>query len=190
MITIDMLIGLVSDTHVRVPGSRVSLGQLVASELPIQIREVFSGVDLILHCGDIYALPILDQLETVAPVLASEGDDDPFEIANDKRVKPEQFITVEGVTIWVSHYGLWANSSRKEPPDVIVYGHSHRSAVEKHNNALRINPGSPTFPSYKHVLGTVGLLEVKSGKAEVQIIQLEGTIGGSFSSTAGSTGRQ
>ena len=190
MLIVDMLIGLVSDTHVRPPGSRASLGQLVASELPHQIIEAFRGVDLILHAGDIYTLPILNKLETVAPVLASEGDDDPFEIANDKRVKHEQFITVEGVTIWMSHYGLWANSSRKEPPDVIVYGHSHRSAVENQNNILRINPGSPTFPAYKHVLGTVALLEVKSGKADVEIVQLKGTIGGSFSSTAGLTGKQ
>jgi len=189
MITIDMLIGLVSDTHVRSLGSRVGLGQLIATELPDQILEAFRGVDLILHCGDIYTLPILDKLETVAPVLASEGDDDPFEIANDKRVKHEHFITHEGVTIWISHYGLWSNSSKKEKPDVIVHGHSHRSAVEKQDGILRINPGSPTFPRYQHTLGTVGILEVKSGKADIEIVKLEGDIGGSFSSTAGLTGR-
>ncbi len=184
-----MLIGLVSDTHVRTRGSRASLGQLTASELPPQVTEALRGVDLILHCGDIYTLPILDELETVAPVLVSEGDDDPFEIVNDKRAKHEHFITVEAMTIWLSHYGLWPENSQKKPPDIIVYGHSHRSAVENHNNTLRVNPGSPTFPRYQHTLGTVALLNIKSGKAEVEIVQLKGKIGGSATSTAGITGR-
>jgi hypothetical protein len=184
-----MLIGLLSDTHVRTPGTRVSLGQLTASELPPQITEAFQGVDLILHAGDIYTLPVLDELESVAPVLAAEGDDDPFEVVNDNRVKHEHFITVEGVTIWLSHYGLWSNSSQKEHPDVIIFGHSHHSTLENHNGVLRINPGSPTFPSYQHTLGTVALLDVKSGKAEARIVKLKGKIGGSATSTAGITGR-
>ena len=177
-----MLIGLISDTHVRISGYRNNLGQLCASELPIEIRESFQGVDLILHAGDIYTLPVLDKLETVAPVLAAEGDDDPFEIVNDKRVKHEHFITVEGVTIWLSHYGLWSNSSQKEHPDVIIFGHSHHSTLENHNGVLRVNPGSPTFPSYQHTLGTVALLRVSSGKAEAQIVQLQGEISGTASS--------
>ena len=177
-----MLIGLLSDTHVRISGYRNNLGQLCASELPIEIKEALQGVDLILHAGDIYSLPVLDKLETVAPVLAAEGDDDPFDIVNDERVKHEHFITVEGVTIWLSHYGLWSNSSQKEHPDVIVYGHSHHSTLENHNGVLRVNPGSPTFPSYQHTLGTVALLRVSSGKAEAQIVQLQGKISGFASS--------
>jgi len=184
-----MLIGLLSDTHIRTSGSRASLGQLTASELPHQVIDAFQDVDLILHAGDIYTLPVLDELETVAPVLVSEGDDDPFEIVNDKRAGHEHFITVEGMTIWLSHYGLWSNSSQRKQPDIIVCGHSHRSAAENHDNTLRVNPGSPTFPRYKHTLGTVALLNIKSGKAEVEIVQLKGKIGGSFASAAGSTGR-
>jgi len=174
-----MLIGLLSDTHVRFSGTRNNLGQLCASELPTQIRDAFQGVDLILHAGDLYTLPVLDLLETVAPVLASEGDDDPFEIANDKRVKQEHFITVDGVTIWLSHYGLWPENSPNKLPDVIVYGHTHQNALENRDGILRINPGSPTFPSYQHTLGTVALLSIKSGKAEAKLVQLQGEIGGS-----------
>ena len=186
MLVVQMLIGLVSDTHVRVPGYRASLGQLVASQLPPQVKEAFQGVDLILHAGDIYTLPILDELETVAPVVATEGDDDPFEVANDRRVKQEQTITVEGVTIWLSHYGLWPEYPERKPPDVTVYGHTHRSALENNGGILRINPGSPTFPYYKHQLGTVGLLSINSGKVESKIVQLQGKITGTAMSSAGS----
>ena len=173
-----MLIGLLSDTHVRVAGHNVSLSTLTSSELPIQIREAFRGVDLILHAGDVYSLPILDTLETIAPVLVAEGDDDPFDTTIDRRVKHTQTITVEGVTIWVSHYGEWAEDSSKKPPDIIVYGHTHRSKLEDQNGTILINPGSPTFPGYDYVLGTVGFISIKSGKAEARIMQLEGEIGG------------
>lgn len=173
-----MLIGLLTDTHVRIDGHRVSLSTLTSTELPPQIKEAFRDVDLILHAGDVYSLPVLDDLETIAPVLVAEGDDDPFDITIDRRVKPTQTITVDGITIWVSHYGDWIEDSNKKTPDVIVYGHTHQSKLEKHNGTIRINPGSPTFPGYKYVLGTVGFISIISGKADVRIMQLEGKIGG------------
>lgn len=168
-----MIIGLLADTHIRVPGHRAGLSLMSTSALPPQIEEVFHSVDLILHAGDIYTLPILDELERIAPILAAEGDDDPFEVANDKRVKWRHVITVEGVTIWLSHqHELWYWDRNEKPPNVIVFGHSHEAVLENHEGIIRINPGSPTFPHYKHQLGTVGLLTINSGKAEAQIIQL------------------
>ncbi len=167
-----MLIGLVSDTHVRIPGNRAGLSTLTTEELPHQVKKAFQGVDLILHAGDIYTLPVLDELESVAPVLVAEGDDDPFEIVNDTRVKHEQTITVDGVTIWLSHYGLWPEGTQKKYPDVIVFGHTHRSALENHDGTLRVNPGSPTFLHYRRGLGTVGILDIESDEAKVHILQL------------------
>lgn len=177
-----MLIGLLSDTHVHIAGYNVRLSTLTSSELPIQIREAFRGVDLILHAGDIYSLPVLDRLETIAPVLAAEGDDDPFDTVVDKRVKPTQTITVDGVTIRMAHYAGLAEDSQN-PPGVVVYGHTHRSQLEERNGAIRINPGSPTFPGYDYVLGTVGLISINSGKADARIVQLDGNIGGFSNST-------
>ena len=179
-----MLIGLISDTHIRIPGYRNNLGQLCTFEFPPQIKEAFHGVDLILHAGDIYVLPVLDELEHIAPVLVAEGDDDPFEVMNDKRAKWRHVITVEGVTIWLAHQPeVWYWDDNEKPPDVIVFGHSHEATLENNGGVLRVNPGSPTFPSYKQKLGTVGLLTVNSGKAEAQIIQLQGTLRGASSST-------
>ena len=173
---------MLSDTHVHIAGYNVSLSTLTSSELPIQIRDAFRGVDLILHAGDIYSLPVLDKLETIAPVLATEGDDDPFATVIDKRVKSTQTVTVDGITIRMSHFGEWAEDSGK-PPDIVVYGHTHHSNLEERNGRIRINPGSPTFPGYDYVLGTVGLISINSGKADAQIVQLEGKIGGFANST-------
>lgn len=181
-----MLIGLISDTHIRIPGHRAGLSSLTTEALPSVVKVAFTGVDLILHAGDIYTLPVLDELETVAPVLAAEGDDDPFESVNDPRVKPEQMIEIDGTTIWISHYGLWPEDSTQKKPDVIVYGHSHTSAMETVNGTLHINPGSPTFPQYNHIIGTVGFLEIKKGQVEARIVQLEGVL--SDSGTSGIPG--
>ena len=171
-----MLIGLLSDTHVRLPGTRVELSTLTTEALPIQIKHAFKGVDLILHAGDIYSLPVLDKLETIAPVLAAEGDDDPFNSVNDHRVKHTQTLTIEGMTIWLSHYGQWPEDSKEKTPDIIVYGHSHRGALDKRNGIIRVNPGSPTFPLYQNILGTVALMNIESGKVDIEHVKLEGDI--------------
>ena len=64
-----MRIGLISDTHI--PD--------VARAIPRNVSRAFSGVDLILHAGDIQLASVLDELERIAPVLAARGDDDyPF----------------------------------------------------------------------------------------------------------------
>ena len=64
-----MKIGLISDTHMAGNGRG----------LPSQVLESFGGTDLILHCGDLECLGVLDYLETVAPVLAVRGYEDPTE---------------------------------------------------------------------------------------------------------------
>lgn len=178
VISITMLIGLISDTHI--PDH--------AKEIPEQVKEVFRGVELILHAGDIYIPSVLDELERLAPVLAAEGDDDPFVTAHDRRVSKRQVLTIEGITIWVVHVRPLPWPWEEEPPDVVIYGHTHEAKLDDHlfvpedvneatlektNGMLRISPGSPTFPHYKPKLGTVGLLKVSSGKAEAQIIQLK-----------------
>ncbi len=176
-----MLIGLISDTHI--PD--------VVKELPKQVEEVFRGVDLILHAGDIYTISVLDELERIAPVLAAEGDDDPRSTASDRRVKPRHILNIEGVTIWLTHISPLSRYERlkqEKPPDVdvIVFGHTHEASVIfgavfsdtdvdswVRKAIIQINPGSPTFHHYRQELGTVGLLTVNSGKTTgVQIIQL------------------
>jgi len=158
-----MYIGLLSDTHI----------PTVAVELPAQIKESFRNVDLILHAGDIYNVSVLDELERLAPVLAAEGDDDYIEVIKDKRVKKKHVLTVESIIIWLMHEKPQSWGQDGKPPDVIVFGHTHRDTVESNGGVLLVNPGSPTFPNYKYRLGSVALLTIDSGKAEVSIVQLQ-----------------
>ncbi|MFC2012115.1 metallophosphoesterase family protein [Chloroflexota bacterium] len=172
-----MRIGLISDTHI--PWSQ--------KELPPQVLEAFRGVDLILHAGDIYAHYVLDELERIAPVLAALGDDD--YPGPDPRVQEKHILELEEQRLWLIHEGphtpispswlsfWWQNrispqEDKYGKPDIIVSGHEHLTVVERCDGVLHINPGSPTLLNYQPGLGTVGILELNAGKADVQIIQL------------------
>ncbi len=165
-----MRIGLASDTHI----------PIAAKELPPELMEALQGVDLILHAGDIYALPVLDELERIAPVLAARGDDDYGATLTDKRVKWTHVLKLEGKTLRLTHErpyspAWWQNtdsSGQDNKPDIIVFGHEHRTVVEKVDGTLLINPGSPTFLHYVRELGTIGILDIDSGKVDVRILQL------------------
>ena len=164
-----MRIGLISDTHI--PDH--------AKALPPHLDDVFKDVDLILHAGDMYSLRVLDELEEIAPVLAAVGDDDYSTATSDRRVSSRQVIKKEGLIIWLVHQKPvripvvpkdrpW----RDGPPDIIVYGHTHRADIDNTDGILKINPGSATFPEYRLEPGTVALLTIEAGKAEAQIINL------------------
>ena len=165
-----MLIGLISDTHV----------PEIAKELPSRVREVFRGVDLILHAGDIFVDSVLEDLATIAPVLAAKGDDD-YAI-HDKRMDEVQNLTLDGLNVYVIHSSQYfardliehpEKHNLKKSPDVVVFGHTHRDVVHQVGKSLLVNPGSATFPYYQLRLGTVALLTIKNGKAEAHIVPLQ-----------------
>lgn len=161
-----MRIGLITDTHI--PWEQ--------KELPPEVITAFQGVDLILHAGDIYAHSVLDQLEHIAPVLAALGDDD--YVGHDPRVQEKHILNLGGLTLWLIHerpYTLRTVSTQDKPasPDVIVFGHEHRTVVERSGQVLYVNSGSPTFLNYRRGLGTVGILELNAGVADVRIVQLQ-----------------
>ncbi len=174
-----MLIGLISDTHIAVP----------EITLPPQIKEAFRGVDLILHAGDIWISSALDELQSIAPVIAAWGDDDmEVDLGGDKRMLTGHTLHLDGITLWLTHikprYGLisppddWypsrpKNEDPEEPPQVVVSGHTHFPGIENYKGVLLVNPGSATMPSYVPKLGTVALLNISSGRAEARILPLE-----------------
>ncbi len=179
-----MLIGLLSDTHIAFP----------SQPLPPQVLTAFKGVDLILHMGDVWIPSVLDTLESVAPVLAARGDDDMDEdFGEDSRMKRTQVLEVEGITLWATHikprygqivpqeqtnsysaiFGQRTTDDLVDPPDVVVFGHTHFAEIDEYKGVLLVNPGSPTMPSYIPKLGSVGLLTVKNGEVEARLVDLE-----------------
>jgi putative phosphoesterase len=183
-----MKIGLISDTH--------SAGS--GRDLPRAVLETFREVDLILHCGDLECLGVLDYLETVAPVLAVRGYEDPVE-PGDRLAKSTRVVHAEGVDIGMVHDIQWPTPGivtspdgaglrfptgpikdflRKkfgQPVDIVLFGDTHEELVCYYDGVLFINPGSPTYPGWRHLtgsLGTVGLLDIQQGAVTVRLIDL------------------
>jgi uncharacterized protein len=166
-------IGLITDTHIAWENK----------ELSPQVIVAFKGVDLILHAGDIYMHKVLDELGYIAPVLAALGDDD--YPCPDPRIKEKHVMSLEGLTLWLVHerpYYLGTpakqanrnsvTTENKDKPDVVIFGHEHRVIIERNDGILYVNSGSPTLLNYHQGPGTIGILELKSGMADVRIIQL------------------
>ena len=172
-----MRVGLLSDTHVPVP----------VKELPLdELKEAFHGVDLILHAGDIYDLSVLNDLEQIAPVLSARGDDDYGATARDIRVQEKHILQLGEQIVWLVHQrpyvplmsrDWWHSTTNPEhnnfgKPDVIIFGHEHRTVMETLGGVLFVNPGSPTFLNYQYGLGTYGILDTGSGAPMVNILHL------------------
>jgi|SRR3990170_979200 len=170
-----MKIGLIADTHIMDENQRLQPG----------VFQVFTGVELILHAGDVYIPSVLDQLEEIAPVICARGNGDD-QLSNDRRVKDAHLLEIEGLSIGLTH-----GVDYPEPPwrsletameyefgrrvDVLVFGDSHVSLVETYKGIFLVNPGSLTFPNgLVNVPGTIGILEIVNREVRAEIIQLKG----------------
>jgi putative phosphoesterase len=130
-------IGVLSDTHI--PNFK---------KLPGAIWDHFAGVELILHAGDLSVLSIIAELETIAPVVAVQGNVEHEEVMQVLPIKRE--ITVGHCRIGIVHIlGDSHNRvhlARQEFPNArcVVYGHSHIPYNQEHEGQLLFNPGSAT----------------------------------------------
>ena len=179
-----MRIGVISDTH-------IAKGEV----LPPQVLQALQGVSLILHCGDLDDLSVLDQLEAVAPVKAVRGYGDPYE-EGERLAETVRIVQAERMRIGLIHDLWWPGPPIKigsswefpsepleqvlirkfgEPVDLVAYGDTHEEMVALYEGVLFINPGSPTRPGTRHErgeLGTVAILEVRNRLASVEIVEL------------------
>jgi len=133
-----MRIGVISDTHIS------SMDQ----ELPPELLKVLEKVDLILHAGDILILPVLDELNAIAPTEAVCGNMDKAETR--AALPGKRIVAAGGRKIGLIHgsgppFGL-ANRVRREfdDVDIVVFGHSHRPYNKTKGGVFLFNPGSPT----------------------------------------------
>jgi uncharacterized protein len=163
-------VGILSDTHM--PASVQTLWD--------EIGVAFTGVDLILHGGDIVLPIVLDQLEEIAPVLAARGNNDPG--WDDHRLADTQWLDLEGFRIAMVHDMepedepidvLRRKYLGGEHADVIVTGHTHFERLDWRDGVLQVNPGSPVHPHlWSTRLGTVAILDLAPGSLCARIVRL------------------
>lgn len=155
-----MRIGVISDTH----------GLFDES-----IRSIFEDVDAIIHAGDIGKLAVIEQLEGIAPVFAVEGNNDSFRRYPNQRVEE-----LAGHRVMIRH--IFGELHQLKPdakkiverlrPDILVFGHSHRTYQQMLGKTLLFNPGS-AGPRRFSLPRTVGMLSLKPSGIEARIISLD-----------------
>ena len=137
-----MKVGVVSDTHLPRFGDRLPPG------LRHGLRE--QGVELILHLGDFTGPRIPSLFETLAPLEAVAGNNDPPALA--RRFGRRKVVTLDGVRVGLVHgdgtRGTTTSRSlsafEDDEVDVVCFGHSHRPVCERRGEIWLVNPGSPT----------------------------------------------
>ena len=146
-------IALISDTH-----GVVSRG----------VVEVISGVNMIIHAGDIGSEKIFTQLSYVAPVVAVSGNVDRW-----SRLLPyEKTIEVDGIYLYIIHILENISISPKTAGiDIVVSGHTHIPSIGQEAGITYINPGSPTLPR-SNTGPTIGILEIDNGQIKPKIIKI------------------
>jgi len=150
-----MKIGIVSDTHGSMKRWRDGW-------------VVLQGTDIIIHCGDIFNHGSGNPLpEGYAPKeLAVELNDlpVPFHVVRgncdsdvDQLVlryplsSPYLFCRFDDISIAATHGHLydderWAVLAARWKVSLLLSGHTHRSRIEKKDDVIFVNPGSPSLP--------------------------------------------
>ncbi len=145
--------------------------------LPAELRDGFleSGVDLIVHCGDIVDAMAIPIFESIAPVEAVAGNNDPPELV--RRFGRKKILEFGAVRIGMvhGHEGIGRstlaraeNAFGSEPVNAVLFGHSHVPYCEWHDGRLFFNPGSPTDkrrqPNYSY-----GILRIAGNELTAQL---------------------
>lgn len=161
------IVGLISDTHV----------SKRAHCLPQKVLEVFRNVNYIIHAGDLVELAVVDELETLAPVLAVHGNMDGIDITG--ALPRLNSLKVFGWKIGVMHdpdiaFGLnkMRELVKEHGFDVFVYGHTHVADIKWEGKTLYVNPGSATVPHSPLGKTSVGLLKITKEAIEPEIIEI------------------
>jgi hypothetical protein len=140
-----MRLAAISDTHV----SRAGVEDLMRC-----LQPHLTGMDGILHAGDITSLDLIDGLRAIAPVHAVAGNMD--DEATLHELGERRILELGGHTLGLIHgWGAPGDLARrvaerfrgrdgKLEVEIIVFGHSHQPLVEQTGEVLLVNPGSPT----------------------------------------------
>lgn len=147
-------IGVVSDTH---------------GQLSNHVFEVFQGVNLILHAGDIGREDVLLALEAIAPVCAVAGNVDGYSDGRPRPLARELTTPAGRIALTHGHLAGAPAGNRRQlmayfarfKPEIIIFGHSHIPCLEEQAGVVLFNPGSASM-NRRGRQNTVGLITVRA----------------------------
>ena len=151
----DYIVGVISDTH-----------GLIRPEA----LKALKGVSLIIHAGDVGTPAVLHILENIAPVIAVRGNTDRDGWA--WKLPFTETVEMGGVFLYVLHD---LDRLDLDPAasgfSAVIYGHTHRPAIEKSRRILFVNPGS-AGPKRFDLPVSVALLRIKNNSLNAELLTL------------------
>jgi hypothetical protein len=150
-----MIIGLISDTH---------------SLMRQEALDALRGSDLIIHAGDVGTPAILEQLRTIAPVVAVRGNIDKDRWAS---VLPMTEVVEAGTALLYVLHDI--QQLDLDPAvsgfDIVVSGHSHKPGRTERSDVLYLNPGS-AGPRRLQLPITIARLDLGRSPWDVEFIDV------------------
>lgn len=156
-----MKIGVISDTHDRLPTFRRAVAMFRRLK-----------VDAIFHAGD-YVAPFAAQLispeELSTPLHCVYGNND-GEREGLKRILPGIVdgplrTSLDNRTIVMHHFIDWLEPNALDGADIVISGHTHEVINEQRDGKLYLNPGECC--GWVGGRPTVALLDLQSLKADI-----------------------
>jgi putative phosphoesterase len=156
-----MIIGVLSDTHDRVP--------LITAALDLFARR---GTESIIHAGDIcspFAAKALKLAEQRGPLYVLFGNNE-GETAGLKSILPQLQrgplrLELDGTRILVHHFEKWCDPQDVSWADVVITGHTHEVVNEVRDGKLFLNPGECC--GWVNGRCTVAILDTNGPGAEI-----------------------
>lgn len=151
----ETVVGLIADTH----------GLLRPEALA-----ALTGVNLIIHAGDVGREEILATLEQLAPVYAVRGNIDWGAWAEVLPLSRQVEVGRAVLYVYHSHEAPDVDVA-KAGYQVVVSGHSHKAKVEMRDGVLYLNPGSAGPRRFKLPV-TLMRLYIKDQDVRHEVVEL------------------
>jgi putative phosphoesterase len=130
-----MKLGIISDTH---------------GFLDPRVEKIFAGVTHIFHAGDIGSPMIELELKFVAPVTVVLGNNDlglAFKDTEIVRLADKKFL-VHHIVNPHAPSDRMKTRLRRDRPDVVIFGHTHKPFAETIDGVFYFNPGYAGKPKF------------------------------------------
>lgn len=144
--------------------------------------------DRVLHAGDFTTEAVLSAFRDIAPRLdAVHGNSDSHAVKD--RLPPDRVLELGDCRVALTHHrqggptglALWGQAQHA---DLVLHGHTHRSAVEHTDDVVLCNPGSHATPRGGHA--THVELTVTTAGLSGAVVERDGTPVTEFRVTTGS----
>jgi uncharacterized protein len=151
----NVRLGVISDTH----------GQIRRELYPL-----LSGVDYLLHAGDIGSPETFRELEKIAPVCAVLGNTDSY--LNFPDLSETAILETTHSRLFITHNCRHLDMDPSTADiNCVICGHTHVPLIEHHKDVLFLNPGSAGPRRFDFPV-SIAILEIQGVNLNTNLIEI------------------